>query len=54
MTNDFKKFMNDTKYIEPLIYKDESDFDSVDLAFDKKKADERKEWLMANNNGSIQ
>lgn len=45
-TNDFKRFLSDEKYLEPLVYEDNSDFDCVDLAFDKKRADDRKEWLI--------
>lgn len=45
-TKDFNKFLNDIKYHEQLEYVDQSDFDSVDLAFDRTKADERKEWLL--------
>ena len=45
LTKDFIKFMNDPKYLEPLLFKDDQDFKSVDLAFDKKMADQRKDWL---------
>jgi DNA topoisomerase-2 len=44
-TKDFKKFMNDEKYHEPLLFENDQDFKSVDLAFDKKMANQRKEWL---------
>jgi len=46
VTQHFKKFLAEDKYMEPLVYRDEEDFASVDLAFDKRKADARKEWLM--------
>lgn len=45
LTKDFIKFMNDPRYLEPLTVENSLDFDSVDLAFDKKRADDRKEWL---------
>lgn len=44
-TKDFKRFMQNSKYHEPLVYNDKSDIDCIDLAFDRKMADERKEWL---------
>lgn len=45
-TQDFKRFLTDKKtYMTKIIIKDESDVDSLNLAFDKKKADERKIWL---------
>jgi len=47
-TKDFTKFMNDETYHEPLVYEDENDFKSVDLAFDKRMANQRKEWLAEN------
>lgn len=45
MTKDFEKFMNDPTYHEPLLYEDDTDFKSVDLAFDKRMSHQRKEWL---------
>jgi len=44
-TKDFNKFMNDSVYHEPLVYTQDQDFDSIDLAFDRRKADDRKDWL---------
>jgi len=44
-TKDFTKFMQDPKYMEQLTYTEESDFMAIDLAFDKRKANARKEWL---------
>lgn len=44
-TKDFEKFMNDEKYHEPLTFEDDTDFKSVDLAFDKRMANARKDWL---------
>ncbi len=44
-TKDFDKFMTDPKYHEQLIYEDEDDFKSVDLAFDKRMSNQRKDWL---------
>lgn len=44
-TKDFNRFMTDSTYHEPLVYDDQQDFDSIDLAFDKKRSDDRKDWL---------
>lgn len=46
ITKDFKKFLSDPKYLEQMVYQDEQDFKSIDLAFDRTKANERKEWLL--------
>lgn len=45
-TKDFKIYLNDIKYHEQLNYESLDDFTCVDLAFDKTKADARKEWLL--------
>lgn len=45
-TKDFKTYLNDSKYHEQLTYESLDDFNSVDLAFDKTKADARKDWLL--------
>jgi len=52
-SSDFKRFLSDDKYQEPLIYDDISDFECVDLAFDKSKSDERKLWLTSTTNEDI-
>jgi DNA topoisomerase-2 len=44
-TKDFSKFMNDERYMEPLVYSDQEDFSRIDLAFDKSRAKDRKDWL---------
>lgn len=44
-SKDFARFISDSKYHEPLVYVDQEDFDAIDLAFDKSRADDRKEWL---------
>lgn len=44
-TKDFNRFLTDPKYLEQLTFEDESDFKSIDLAFDKRMADARKKWL---------
>jgi len=43
-TEAFERFLNDPKYIEPLEWDDKTD-ESLDLAFNKKRADDRKSWL---------
>jgi hypothetical protein len=37
--------LNDPKYLEPLKFEDDTDFECIDLAFDKRMADARKKWL---------
>lgn len=44
-TKDFERFLHDEKYYQCFTADDVKDFASLDLAFDKKKADERKQWL---------
>jgi len=44
-TKDFRKFMADEQYHVPITWIDKADYDAVNLAFDKSKADERKVWL---------
>lgn len=45
-SKDFARFMSDSdKYHIQLQYEDADDFECVDLAFDKSRADDRKEWL---------
>jgi len=34
------------KYMVTLSVEDQSDWDSIDLAFNKTRADDRKEWLL--------
>ena len=46
-SSDFKRFLTEEKYTDTILAP-ENDFSCVDLAFDKKKADERKAWLMEN------
>lgn len=47
VTKDFKEFMKDlNKYMVTLSVEDQSDWDSIDLAFNKTRADDRKEWLL--------
>lgn len=42
----FKKYMNNLdKYIVPLTIEDKDDIECIDLAFNRKRADARKEWL---------
>lgn len=46
-TKDFKRFLdNDKDYLVQITIKDQTDIDALDIAFDKKKADARKVWLM--------
>lgn len=47
-TKDFRQYIVDDTYFEQLTVVDSNDFDSIDLAFDKKRADDRKEWLKDN------
>ena len=44
-TQGFKKYLNDESYHEPIVFEDDSDYSCIDLAFDKRKSDERKTWL---------
>lgn len=45
-TAHFKKFLsNETQYLRKITIDDVNDTDALDIAFDKKKADERKIWL---------
>lgn len=44
-TKDFKKYLTDEQYTVSLIKNGIADQASLDLVFDKKKADARKEWL---------
>lgn len=46
-SKDFARFITDAKYHEPFVYTNEDDFNAIDLAFDKSRADDRKEWLAA-------
>lgn len=45
-TEDFKRFLTDEKYTVRIEVSDKYDIDALDIAFDKSKADERKEWLL--------
>lgn len=46
-TKDFKRFLKDEdKYLVQITINDQTDVDALDIAFDKKKADDRKVWLM--------
>ena len=46
-TKDFKRFLqNQEKYMVRVDILDKSDTDALDIAFDKKLADARKEWLL--------
>ena len=44
-TQQFNKFLNNEKYLEQLKFEDKEDFDIIDIAFDKKRANDRKDWL---------
>lgn len=47
-TKDFKEYLSDMKtHMEPVVIKDQSDYDAILLAFDKGRSDDRKEWLRA-------
>lgn len=46
-TKDFKRFLdNDEKYLVRITIQDKEDIEALDIAFDKKKSDARKLWLM--------
>lgn len=48
-TKDFKRFLdNDQKYLVQITIEDEEDVKALDIAFDKKMADQRKIWLAVN------
>lgn len=42
----FKKFLNTQKYTESVSLKTAEDIQAIHLAFDKDKADDRKDWIM--------
>jgi DNA topoisomerase-2 len=45
-TEDFKGYLSDLdRYLIPLVIEDREDKDAIDLAFNKDRADDRKEWL---------
>lgn len=44
---EFKKFLTNDSYVKKLTVLDQEDFDALNVAFDKSKADERKEWLIS-------
>jgi DNA topoisomerase-2 len=44
-TKQFEKFLSDPKYLVQMTAEDSTDFDAVDLAFDKRRANDRKKWL---------
>lgn len=44
-TKDFKRFLSDDKYLVKMSYTEECK-QMLDVAFDKSKADERKDWLL--------
>jgi hypothetical protein len=46
MTENFKKFLTDSKYTVIITAENQSDIDALNVAFDKTKQDERKEWLL--------
>lgn len=46
-TADFKRFLHDQKYYQQFTADDVQDFKSLDLVFDKKRANDRKQWLGA-------
>ena len=43
---EFKKFLSDEKYLKQLVKESDKCIEMLDIAFDKSKADERKEWLV--------
>lgn len=45
-TKDFKRFLADPKYSVTITVTDKTDIEALNIAFDKSKADERKEWLL--------
>jgi DNA topoisomerase-2 len=45
-TKDFKRFLVDSKYSVKITATDKADFEALDIAFDKSKADARKDWLL--------
>lgn len=45
-TKKFKKFMEEDEYLVKLECNGEEDFKSIDLAFDKRLANDRKQWLL--------
>lgn len=46
-TKDFKRFLSEPeKYLVQITIEDEADVEALDIAFDKSKADARKEWLV--------
>lgn len=45
-TEDFVRFLTDEKYTVKIIVQDSADIEALNVAFDKSKADERKEWLL--------
>src|SRR5699024_2319699 len=45
-TKEFKRFLNDPKYLERFVY---DDYTLVELAFDRRRADDRKQWLQEFN-----
>lgn len=48
-TKDFKRFLdNDQKYLVQITIEDDEDVKALDIAFDKKMADQRKIWLAVN------
>lgn len=49
-----KYFSNLPKHVRPFKHMNDQDHDSLELAFGKKKADERKDWLSAYQIGTYQ
>lgn len=43
---EFKNFLSDEKYLKQLVKESDKCIEMLDIAFDKSKADERKEWLV--------
>lgn len=46
-------FKNINKHLIKFTYNDKTDNDKIDLLFNKKRADERKNWMLTNNNDEV-
>lgn len=42
----FSKFINSPSYLQKVSYNGKKSFDALDMAFSRKMADDRKEWLI--------
>lgn len=52
-TKDFKKYLNDPQYTVALLKAGDEDQAALDLVFDKKRADDRKDWLSYGMQGAV-